>query len=141
MTTANPRVFRSPHPPHTVGIDAVPITDVAGSMARFGDRYLDRVFTPAEIRYCADAPSAAIQAERFAVRFAAKEATFKALAWGDRATDWRAVEVQRAPDGTCEIALRGAARQLAEDTGIRGFAVSLSHEGDYATAVVMAWRG
>jgi holo-[acyl-carrier protein] synthase len=130
----------SPTAPVTVGVDLVSVSEVRESVARFGDKYVDRIFTAAEIEYCTAGSSERGVAERFAARFAAKEAAFKALRYGDRATDWRSVEVVRAPDGWCDLQLHGGAGQAARERGIRGLALSMSHEGEYAIAVVTAWR-
>lgn len=122
-----------------LGTDLVEIAQVESAMHTFGRRYLERVFTPLEIEYClsagADAPS------RFAARFAAKEATLKAIRVGDDAIDWRCIEVQRQSDGSCRLALRASARDLADRRGIDGFALSMSHDGRYASAVVVGRPG
>jgi holo-[acyl-carrier protein] synthase len=119
----------------SVGIDLVEIARVAESIAAFGDRYVRRVFTDAEIAYASSAPDLA--AQRFAARFAAKEAAKKALglAGGDVAVGWRDLEVVRAPSGAVSLALHGAAAALASPSAL---ALSISHDGDYATAVVVA---
>jgi len=121
----------------TVGIDLVRVSRVAESLAQFGERFLKRVFTDGEIAYATASPGLA--AERLAARFAAKEAAFKALGFIDGGS-WRQIEVTRQPSGRCELSLHGAARDAAAQAGVTGIAVSLSHEGDYATAVVVAMR-
>ena len=95
-----------------------------------------RVFTEGEIAYATAAPSRT--AERLAARFAAKEAAIKALGLVDRGIDWRDIEVSRMPSGHCELTLRRGAGEAAMLMGAEELAVSLSHEGDYATAVVVA---
>jgi len=121
-----------------VGIDLVRVSRIAESLAQFGDRFLRRVFTDDEIAYASAAP--ALTHERLAARFAAKEATIKALAapGDDVAWPWRDIEVHRTASGACEIRLHGAAADHARRAGAASLAVSLSHEGDYATAVVLA---
>jgi holo-[acyl-carrier protein] synthase len=121
----------------TVGIDLVRVSRVAESLAQFGERFLKRVFTDGEIAYATASP--AMAAERLAARFAAKEAAFKALGFIDGGS-WRQIEVTRQASGRCELSLHGAARDAAANAGVTGIAVSLSHEGDYATAVVVAMR-
>ena len=111
-----------------VGIDLVQVSRIAESMAQFGERFLARVFTDAERAY-ATAGAGDRVAERLAARFAAKEAVKKALNLDG--VGWRAIEVVRGPDGAPAIALHGVA--FAGE-----LAVSFSHEGDYATAVVIA---
>jgi len=115
-----------------VGIDLVQVSRIAESMSLFGDRFLRRVFTDAEIAYAESAPD--LSPMRLAARFAAKEAAKKAL--GLDGIGWRQIEVQRAPTGAVELVLHGEAAAAAPEGG--GLAVSLSHEGDYATAVVVA---
>ena len=121
-----------------VGIDLVQISQLAASQRRFGARFLERVYTPAELSYCLSSPGTS--AARLAARFAAKEATRKVLRETDQGLGWRSVEVVRTPGGWCELALHGEADVLATDAGIISLSVSLSHEGDYASAVVVAER-
>lgn len=119
-----------------VGIDLVRVSEVAESVSRFGDRYLRRLYTPAEIAYAQE--NAARMPERLAARFAAKEATVKALGLVEHQGAWSDIEVLRTPSGRCELVLHGRARAAAEELGASSFAVSLSHEAEYATAVVVA---
>jgi holo-[acyl-carrier protein] synthase len=122
----------------SVGIDLVRLSRVEESLARFGDRFLRRVFTEGEIAYATAAPSRT--AERLAARLAAKEAAVKALDLVERGVGWREIEVQRGPSGAPTLVLHGAARAAAEEAGVGHVSVSLSHEGDYATAVVITTR-
>jgi holo-[acyl-carrier protein] synthase len=119
-----------------VGIDLVPVDVVRESIATHGTRYLERVYSPREISDCRRGGE--IDPERLAARFAAKEAAFKALRVGDSPVGWRDVEVRRDPDGWVDLLLTGGAATLAEQAGITGLAVSLSHERGVATAVVVA---
>jgi holo-[acyl-carrier protein] synthase len=121
-----------------VGIDLVMVSRVQASLARFGERFLRRVFTDAEIAYATSVPE--LGAERLAARFAAKEATIKALGLADRGVGWREIEVAREQSGKCRLILHGAARAAADDAGVSELSVSLSHEGDYSAAVVLAVR-
>ena len=91
-----------------VGIDLVSVRRVEESLARFGERFLRRVFTDGEIAYATSAP--ALAAERLAARFAAKEATIKALGLADAGIGWRQIEVERQASGKCRVVLHGAAR-------------------------------
>ncbi len=125
-----------------VGVDLVVVADVARSVHRFGDRYIDRVFTAHEIMCCrtpdrSREPSTAYFVESLAARFAAKEATVKVLRPEGPRPDWRSIEVHRDPGGWCEIRLRGRAAELAMDAGIAELAVSLTHESTMAAAVVV----
>jgi holo-[acyl-carrier protein] synthase len=118
-----------------VGIDLALIDETARSLATFGERYVRRLFTAAEAAECLSTP--AQTASRLASRFAAKEAAIKVLRpahW----VDWRSIEVVRQPDGYTELCLSGEAARLAQAAGLDNFAVSLAHEGNCATAVVVA---
>lgn len=121
-----------------IGIDLVRVDEVADAIEEFGDRYVQRVYTPDEIRYCASAP--ATRAERFAARFAAKEAVLKLLDAPDQGIDLRSIEVRRAPGGACTLRLAGRARELAGRARLRDLALSLTHEGGFAAAIVVGSR-
>jgi holo-[acyl-carrier protein] synthase len=121
-----------------LGTDLVEVAQVARSVETFGERYLHRLYTAGELAYCMSQRTG--QAAHLAARFAAKEATLKALRQGNEATDWRSVEVRRRPDGSCAILLHGGARTLAERRGVEGLRVSMSHDGEYAVAVVVGER-
>ncbi|HTP40592.1 MAG TPA: holo-ACP synthase [Steroidobacteraceae bacterium] len=113
-----------------VGIDLVRVSRIAESLEQFGARFLNRVFTAGEIAYASAAP--ALTTERLAARFAAKEAALKALGLAGRGVGWRDIEVLHGAVGP-ELRLHGAAAQA----GAVELALSLSHEGDYATAIVI----
>jgi len=116
-----------------VGIDLVQISRIAGSLEAFGERFLRRVFTAGEIAYARANPARMV--ERLAARFAAKEAAKKALDLDG--VGWVDLEVARADTGACSLVLHRAARAAA---GARELALSMSHEGDHATAVVIAYE-
>jgi len=122
--------------PVRVGTDLVEIATVAKSLAAFGQAYLERLFTADEIAYCL--AGGAETAQRLAARFAAKEACIKVLRPPDGGIDWRWIEVCKMPGGWCELLLHEGARRLAQDQGLQGWSVSLSHERLYAIAVVTA---
>jgi holo-[acyl-carrier protein] synthase len=120
-----------------VGVDLIEIARVERALARHGDRFLERVFTPAEIRYCRG------YIAELAARFAAKEAVSKALGVGMRmiARDgihWREVEVVGDPRGKPLVRLYGRAARRAEDLGLTEWAISLSHSREHAVALVVA---
>ena len=127
-------------PSVTVGVDLVRIREVADSLERLGDAVdrAKRIFTDDEIAYCAAHPPLA--PNRFAARFAAKEATLKALRMEDQGVDFD-IEVVRTPRRGTDLALHGAAAEWARAAGWTSSAVSLSHEGDYAIAVVVGQVG
>lgn len=117
------------------GIDIAEVPRVAEAIARFGRRFIDRIFTEAEIRYC---ESKANRVERFAARFAAKEAGMKALGTGwNHGVRWRDVEVQRQPGGRPTLAFHGKAAEFATKMGVTNIALSLTHTADQAMAQVI----
>jgi holo-[acyl-carrier protein] synthase len=118
-----------------VGTDVVSVAEVADSIARFGERYLRRVFTEREVEDCGGIAST--RADSLAARFAAKEAAIKVLQPHEHQPDWRTIEIRRAPHGACDLVLSGFAADLAARAAISQLAVSLSHERTIATAVVV----
>jgi holo-[acyl-carrier protein] synthase len=119
-----------------VGVDICSVSSVAKSIETFGDRYLRRIYTDAELEYAGDVP--APRAERLAARFAAKEATVKVLRPSGVVLDWRSIEVRKDPQGWTELALGGEAARLAATACVSAFSLSLSHDDGMAVAVVIA---
>lgn len=119
-----------------IGIDLVAVEEVQAAVARFGDRYLSRVFTDHEV--ACSSGEGVVGARRLAVRFAAKEATMKALGPSDGRPEWRSIEVRQEESGRCTLRLSGQAAELARQAKLSDFGVSLSHEGNLAAAVVLA---
>jgi holo-[acyl-carrier protein] synthase len=129
-----------PVPPMRVGIDMVLVADVADSVERLGHRYLHRVFTPHERACCRmgrSVRSSTYSMESLAARFAAKEATVKVLRPSGIRPEWRSIEIHRVEGGWCDLRLSGLAAALADEAGIRQFAVSLTHESMMAAACVV----
>ncbi len=118
----------------TTGVDIIEINRVAAVLERYGDRFLHRIYTPGELEYCRGRPS------KLASRFAAKEATMKALGTGVRGVDWKDIEVVRAPSGAPSIKLHGRAQARAERLGVQEISVSMSDSRDNAVAFVVARR-
>jgi holo-[acyl-carrier protein] synthase len=117
------------------GIDIVEVPRLAATLERFGERFLKRVFTTAEIHYC---DSKMNRAERYAARFAAKEAGLKAIGTGLRnGISWRELEVSREPGGRPTLALHGKAATYAARLGARRTSLSLSHTAQHAIAQVI----
>lgn len=117
------------------GIDIAEVRRVAQALERFGERFLDRIFTPGEIRYC---DSKANRVERYAARFAAKEAAMKALGTGwNHGVRWRDCEVVRAPGGRPTIVFHGRAGEFAAKLGVKNAALSLTHTSEQAFAQVI----
>jgi holo-[acyl-carrier protein] synthase len=120
-----------------LGTDLIEVGRIAQSVARFGEQFLERVYTPGEIAYCRHKRKTA--AESFAARFAAKEAAAKALGTGiSRGVSWREFEVRRFPGQRPEMHLSGRAAELAQARGIRRLSLSLSHTREHAIAIVIA---
>jgi holo-[acyl-carrier protein] synthase len=116
------------------GIDIVEIERIAHSIARYGDRFLTRVFTPAEIAYCRRKQKFA---ESFAARFAAKEAGAKALGTGIQyGVTWKELEVQRSPGSRPTLHFSGRAREIADKLKVAHISLSLTHTNTLAMASV-----
>jgi holo-[acyl-carrier protein] synthase len=117
------------------GVDIVEVPRMAASIARFGERFLKRVFTEAEILYC---DSKTNRIERYAARFAAKEAGMKAIGTGWRGgISWRDIEVRREKGGRPILAYAGKAADFAARLGVRRAWLSISHTEQYAIAEVV----
>lgn len=117
------------------GIDLIEVPRIAAAIERYGQRFLQRIFTEGEIRYC---ESKANRVERFAARFAAKEAGMKALGTGwSRGVRWRDIEVRRQPGGRPTIAFHGKAAEFAQKMSVANVALSLTHTKDQAYAQVI----
>jgi len=118
-----------------MGIDIIEVPRVEAAIARFGTRFVQRVFTDAEIRYCESKQN---KFERFAGRFAAKEAALKAIGTGWKlGVAWRDVEVSREPSGKPTIAFSGKAAEFAKRLGVRRASLSISHTAEQAIAQVI----
>ena len=118
-----------------IGVDLVQISRMEGVIQRWGDRFLNRVFTEDERAVCFQR---ARPASAFALRFAAKEAFAKALGLGMReGIAWRDIEIFHHPGGRPGLKLHGAASEICRRRRIMGIHVSLSDEGDYGVASVM----
>jgi holo-[acyl-carrier protein] synthase len=119
-----------------VGFDLVQISKLEDSMRCFGDAFTLRLFTHGELDYASQ--GAQMVGQRLAARFAAKEALIKALGLSEAGVGWRDIEVVKLPDGDCALRLHGRVASLAQGIGLSGLWLSLSHDGDYAGAVVTA---
>jgi len=122
-----------------IGTDLADVPRIQKSIERYGDRFLQRVYTETEIAY---ASRKANVAERFAARFAAKEAGMKALGTGLRnGITWKDFEVANEPSGRPSLSLHGAALQIAARMGVRRISLSLTHTSEFAMAVVILEDG
>jgi holo-[acyl-carrier protein] synthase len=118
-----------------IGIDVIQNDRIHDSVQRFGDRFLNRIYTEGEIEYCKKCNQPEIH---YAARFAAKEAAFKALGTGWAAgVKWKDVEIERLPSGKPELHLHGEALARATAAGAKRFHVSLTHDQLVSCAVVV----
>jgi len=117
------------------GVDIAEVGRIKAAVERFGERFLKRVFTPAEVRYCMGKLNAA---ERLAARFAAKEAGMKAIGTGLRhGVTWQDVEVLRLPGQRPILKFSGKAAEFADRLGCKRTHLSLSHTKEQAIAYVI----
>lgn len=117
------------------GVDLAEVDRIRAAAERFGRRFLERVFTPAEIAYV---ERKANRYERYAARFAAKEAGMKAIGTGwRRGVRWRDFEVANLPSGKPTLRLHGKAAVYAENLGARAISLSLTHTAETALAHVI----
>jgi holo-[acyl-carrier protein] synthase len=118
-----------------LGLDVAEIHRIEKAIERHGDAFKRRVYTDAEKEYCESHKNSF---ERFAGRFAAKEAGMKALGTGwRRGVTWHDFEVVREPSGKPTLLLQGVARQLADKLGVKNIALTITHSGDLALAQVI----
>ena len=117
--------------PLAAGVDLIAVARIEGVIARHGEGFLARVFTPAERAACCD------RAESLAARWAAKEAVAKALGTGIGDVCWQDIEVLQDENRRPHLHLSGRAAVLAEEQGLRQWAVSLAHDGGLALAFVV----
>jgi len=116
----------------SVGVDIIEIDRIARALDRFGDRFLRRVYTPAEVVYCRN------KIPELAARFAAKEAISKALGTGLVGISWAEMEILGDRLGKPTVTLYGRASERARALGLHQWAVSLSHSDHQAIAMVIA---
>src|SRR4030095_3946366 len=114
------------------GVDIIEIDRIDRALAKFGPRFLRRVYTPLEAAFCRGRTS------ELAARFAAKEAVMKALGTGARGVAWREIEVLPNHRGKPLVYLHGRAQKRAERIGLDEIDISMSHSRDFAVAFVAA---
>ena len=118
-----------------LGVDITEVDRIEKAIERRGRPFLERLFTPSEIAYCEKHRRCA---ERFAGRFAAKEAAMKALGTGwARGVRWVDIEVTREPSGKPTLKLSGAACAIATSLGVENIALTITHSGNTALALVI----
>jgi holo-[acyl-carrier protein] synthase len=117
------------------GIDLAEVSRIRDAIMRFGDRFVGRIFTEREVSYV---ERKANRFERYAARFAAKEAAMKALGTGWRGgIQWKDFEVANLPSGRPTLLLHGAAKQIADQLGVKQINLSLTHTAESGMAFVI----
>ena len=118
-----------------LGLDIAEVDRIEASIRRHGRAFVERIFTAAEIAYCEKHRN---RAERFAGRFAAKEAAMKALGTGwAHGVRWVDIEIVREPSGKPTLKLSGATREIADRLGVTNIALTITHTGNTALAMVI----
>ena len=124
--------------PHVIGIgtDITECLRIARMIERHGELFVNRVYTPEEIRYCQNRKQAT---QHFTGRWAAKEAIMKALGTGwQRGIAWRDIEIRNEPGGQPVVGVRGGVKEVVEQLGVARILVTISHCRTYATATAIA---
>ena len=118
-----------------IGIDLIEVHRIREAIEKYGDRFLNRIYTPVEIEYCSTKKNSAIH---YAGRFAAKEAAFKAMerGWGGDIS-WKEIEIHNEPSGAPRITFYGKALQLVQEKKVIRAFVTISHIEEHATAAVV----
>ena len=114
-----------------IGVDIIEIARIEKALARWGEKFLHRIYTEPELSLYQKKPSS------LAARFAGKEAIIKALGKQPKGTLWREIEILSEPGGKPLVHLYGKAQSQAINLGLDSFAISLSHSRDYAIAFVV----
>jgi holo-[acyl-carrier protein] synthase len=118
-----------------IGIDLAEVDRIREAIERHGQRFIDRIYTEKEIAYV---ERKANKYERYAARFAAKEAGMKAVGTGwKRGVRWRDFEVTNLPSGRPTLQLHGEAAKFAESLGVRNIALSITHTAAQGMAIVI----
>jgi holo-[acyl-carrier protein] synthase len=116
-------------------LDIAEVDRIAAALTRHGAAILERLYTSTEVAYCESHKN---KFERYAARFAAKEAAMKALGTGwTRGVRWRDIEVANAPGGKPTLRLQGVAREFAEKLGVKNISLTITHSGNLALAQVI----
>ena len=119
-----------------IGTEIVECLRIARMIERHGEQFIDRVYTPAEVRYCQGRPQST---QHFAARWAAKQAVVKALGVGSvHGLTWTEIEIRRDPSGRPAVAVSGAIKDFIEREGVSEILVTFSHCRTHATAYAIA---
>lgn len=118
-----------------LGIDIAEVDRVRAAVERHGRRFVERIFCPSEITYVENKVN---RYERYAARFAAKEAGMKAIGTGwRRGVRWQDFEVTNLPTGRPTLRLHGVAEKIAQSLGVRNIALSITHTAREGSAIVI----
>ena len=118
-----------------IGIDLAEVDRIRAAIERNGARFVERIYTAAEIAYV---ERKANRFERYAARFAAKEAGMKAIGTGwKRGVRWQDFEVANLPSGRPTLQLHGVAAKIADGLGVRNVALSITHTAQQGMAIVI----
>jgi len=115
------------------GIDLIEINRIRAAFKRYGERFTQRIFTPAELEYCSG------RVESLAARFAGKEAVSKALGTGIGPVTWKEIEIRGGEYEAPSVILYDRAERIAKELRLTNWSVSLSHSETHATALVVAF--
>jgi len=113
-----------------IGVDIVEIARIEEAVTNWGERFLNRIYTEAELELCRNNFSS------LAIRFASKEAVMKLLGTGIKGISWKEIETLSHPSGKPLVNLYGKAQAKIEELGLKEIAISLSHSKEYAIAMV-----
>jgi holo-[acyl-carrier protein] synthase len=119
-----------------IGTDIIEIDRIKNSIEKYGDRFLSKIYTPTEIKYC---QSKANKYQHFAARFAAKEAVYKALATGwQEVLSWQEIEIFNESTGMPHVTMRGKLKEFLSDD--KSLKISISHSKNYVVSVAIIYK-
>ncbi|MCH6575985.1 MAG: holo-ACP synthase [Bacteroidetes bacterium] len=119
-----------------IGTDIIEIDRIKNSIKKNGDRFLSKIYTPNEIKYCL---SKANKYQHFAARFAAKEAVYKALATGwQEVLSWQDIEISNESTGMPQVTMRGKLKEFLSDD--KSLKISISHSKNYVVCVAIIYK-
>ena len=114
-----------------IGVDIIEIVRIKEAVTNWGERFLNRIYTDAELKLCRS------NASSLAARFASKEAVMKLLGTGAKGVSWKDIETLSLPSGKPLVNLYGRAKIVAAKIGLKEIAISLSHSREYAIAMAI----
>ena len=119
-----------------IGIDIIEIDRVRESVDKYGDHFLQKIYTEKELKYCLNKSD---KYQHLAARFAAKEAVYKALSSGwDKNIGWKNIEITNLPNGMPVVTLNGEVRKFLSDQ--KNLKISISHSRDYVASVAIIYK-